>query len=233
MNRKKKNAFLTDFLSFQRRIAKLGMLNSLSQLLLKLTCPGVPDIYQGNEIWDFSLVDPDNRRPVEFSRRMAMLDALTERVGSCRGHLPRFARDLLTDAQDGTVKMYVLGRTLQYRRGHAALFEQGAYTPLGCVGAKQENVCAFSREKGGESFVVIAPRFFARLGGSSPVGERTWKDTRIMMSTTAASKTTTEPSAYRNIFTGEKVRRVAGEGSYLELSTALRNFPVALLHALG
>ncbi|HSV62029.1 MAG TPA: malto-oligosyltrehalose synthase, partial [Chthoniobacterales bacterium] len=119
-----KNKFLPTFLPVAEEIARLGAINSLSQLALKLTVPGVPDIYQGNELWDFSLVDPDNRRPVDYKRRAEMLDSLT-------GTAPE---ELLQSWPDGRIKLFLTQRLLRLRRDHAALFQQGKYMPLTASG---------------------------------------------------------------------------------------------------
>ena len=111
--------FLEDFQALRYRVAQYGMYNSLSQTLLKLTAPGVPDIYQGTEVWDFSLVDPDNRRPVDFDRRRQLLSALQAQVRVAGPNLIDLARDLLRSKEDGRIKLYVTHRTLTYRREHA------------------------------------------------------------------------------------------------------------------
>src|SRR5205814_5489247 len=106
--------FLADFLPFQKRISHFGLLNSLSQTLLRLAAPGVPDTYQGTELWDFSLVDPDNRRPVDYNHRRKMLAALKADIAS--GNLRRLARELVAAKEDGRVKLYVTHRALRLRR---------------------------------------------------------------------------------------------------------------------
>ncbi|HEY2401414.1 MAG TPA: hypothetical protein VGI23_13745, partial [Steroidobacteraceae bacterium] len=115
------NTFLTDFTAFQRRISRYGLLNAMSQTLCKLTAPGVPDIYQGNEIWDFSLVDPDNRRPVDYTKRRRLLAELESiDMDACvdRGLIG----SLLAGMRDGRCKLFVTWKVLQFRRDHAALF---------------------------------------------------------------------------------------------------------------
>src|SRR5205814_7822173 len=115
-------AFLDDFRALQRRISHYGLLNSLAQTLLKSTIPGVPDTYQGTELWDLSLVDPDNRRPVDFGRRQALLDDLDEHLAGDDTELVDVVGELLTDDQSGLSKLFVLSRTLRFRRDHAELF---------------------------------------------------------------------------------------------------------------
>ncbi len=121
------NAFLADFLPFQRKVAHYGAINGLAQLLLKIASPGVPDIYQGMELWDFSLVDPDNRRPVDYRHRTRLLNELMtmEREG-----LDPLARGLLSSWEDGRIKLFVTCKALSFRRERKELFLDGAYVPL-------------------------------------------------------------------------------------------------------
>src|SRR5207253_620399 len=115
--------FRQDLAPLQRRVAFYGQVNSLSQTLLKLTSPGVPDIYQGQELWDFSLVDPDNRRPVDYAKRGALLDEVRERAEGRGAELSVLVRDLTAHSTDGRIKLYVTWRTLQYRAEHPELFD--------------------------------------------------------------------------------------------------------------
>jgi len=162
-----KNKFLPSFLSFAEEIARLGAINSLAQAVLKLTVPGVPDIYQGNEIWDFSLVDPDNRRPVDYAHRRKLLDSLIE-TGP---------EELLRNWPDGRIKLFLTQRLLRFRREHMALFQQGSYSPLTARGDFADCVVGFVREHQGEWLAVIVPRLSSRVG-FPPIGDR-WKDTMI------------------------------------------------------
>src|SRR5581483_9922940 len=122
------------------KVARLGAFNALSQTLLALTAPGVPDVYQGNETWDFSLVDPDNRHPVDFETRARRLCELDEQPPS-----PSRAAALLDSLEDGRVKLYVTRHALAARRAHSKLFAAGAYLPLRAGGARRRHVCAFAR----------------------------------------------------------------------------------------
>jgi (1->4)-alpha-D-glucan 1-alpha-D-glucosylmutase len=162
-----KNKFLQTFLSVAEEIARLGAINSLSQTLLKLTSPGVPDIYQGNEVWDFSLVDPDNRRPVDYKRRAEMLSCLSSKK----------PEELLQNWADGRIKMFLTQRALQFRNEHADLFRSGNYLPLRAVGTFADNVIAFARELDRHVVIVIVPRLSSKVG-FPPIGDR-WKDTTI------------------------------------------------------
>ena len=162
-----KNKFLPNFLPVVEEIARLGAINSLTQTLLRLTSPGVPDIYQGNEIWDFSLVDPDNRRPVDYRRRREMLAT----IGKAK------PEELLQSWPDGRIKMFLIQRVLQFRREHADLFQCGNYLPIKASGNLADCCISFARQLHDEWIVVIAPRLSSRLG-FLPVGER-WKDTAV------------------------------------------------------
>ena len=140
--------FLDDFRAFQRRISHYGLLNSLSQTLLKLASPGVPDTYQGTELWDFSLVDPDNRRPVDYERRRRMLRDLRSAAETPGGDLRELARDLVAAKEDGRIKLFVTYRTLQCRRDHPGLLSAGEYIPLAAEGSKAAHLFAFARGRG-------------------------------------------------------------------------------------
>ena len=155
----KNTAFMEDFLPFQRKIARLGMMNGLTQLLLKLTCPGVPDLYQGNELWRLDLVDPDNRRPVDFARRRELLEDFARRAGDGAALL----RELLADPADGRVKLYLAWRALVLRRRYPALFERGRYRPLEARGPHADHVVAYAREQGGVRLIAAALRWTAGL----------------------------------------------------------------------
>jgi malto-oligosyltrehalose synthase len=208
------NPFLNAFEEFEEGVAYSGMLCSLSQLLLKLTCPGVPDIYQGNEVWDYSLVDPDNRRDVDFSKLSRMLDALERRVRASGEDRRGLASGLLARWRDGTVKMYVTMSTLGYRSRHRELFERGAYVPIDSAGG----LCAFSRELGEERCVVVLPTSFVRFPGSKSGARDPWRGARISLGDAGAE--------YRDIFTGRWVR---DRGAGILARDALDGFPVALL----
>jgi (1->4)-alpha-D-glucan 1-alpha-D-glucosylmutase len=162
-----KNKFLTTFLPVAEEIARLGAINSLAQTLLKLTSPGVPDIYQGNEVWDFSLVDPDNRRPVDYKHRAEMLSCLTSKK----------PEELLQNWPDGRIKMLLTRRALHFRNENVDLFRNGNYLPLRATGTFADHAIAFARQLDRQSVIVIVPRVSSRIG-FPPVGDR-WKDTAI------------------------------------------------------
>jgi (1->4)-alpha-D-glucan 1-alpha-D-glucosylmutase len=162
-----RNKFLSIFLPVTKEIARLGAINSLTQTLLKLTSPGVPDIYQGNEIWAYSLVDPDNRRPVDYNRRREML----ETVATAN------PQELLETWPDGRIKMFLTQRVLRFRREHADLFQHGEYLPLRTRGTFAECCLSFVRQLADKWIVVIVPRLSSWVG-FPPIGEP-WKDTAI------------------------------------------------------
>src|SRR5580692_4441030 len=214
--------FLSDFLPFQRRVARLGLWNSLSQTLLKLTCPGVPDIYQGNDLWDFSLVDPDNRRPVDYLRRQQAFESIRNFAHAS----PSVARELLATPEDGRLKLYVTWKTLRLRKQHPDLFHQGEYLPLPVHGPQANHVVAFMRRLGASTALVVVPRLVTGLlddAESSPIGNRIWKDTYICLPACECSKN------YRNAFTGEvaDLSKISIQ-SGLEISNVLAEFPLAL-----
>ncbi len=219
------NNFLHDFEVFQRMTASCGMFNSLSQSLLKITSPGIPDFYQGNELWDFSLVDPDNRRLIDYGLRKEFLNALTLKEESAG--LLETAREAVRTRTNGSIKMHVTRKALNFRRNNRTLFESGRYLPLAVEGIRQEHVCAFERSMNGSSIMVIVPRFTSRLIQNEdglPLGAAVWGDTRIIQSFDMTA------SRYRNIFTGEELSLNQHEGQQsLALADILLAFPVALL----
>ena len=176
MERGEKNRFLAQFVEVQAAIARFGLYNALSQLLLKLASPGVPDIYQGQELWNFSLVDPDNRRPVDFALRRKLLAELQCEVS--RGPAARLAlaRRLAADPADPRLKLFVTWQTLQFRREHDELLRWGTYLPLSVTGCAANHICAYARQSANDSAspatnaIVIVPRLLARLAHDS--GER-------------------------------------------------------------
>jgi (1->4)-alpha-D-glucan 1-alpha-D-glucosylmutase len=215
----RRNAFLDDFLSFQARIAAIGMVYGLAQALFKLTAPGVPDIYQGCELWQLALVDPDNRRPVDFARR-------SEALRTCGAAV---AADLLTQWPSGLVKLAVMRAALALRRQYPALFSEGGYLPLGTRGGRGPTVCGFARVLDGRAVVAAAPIRLARIwpaGRSSPPLAGDWRG--VALAAPAGHET------FRNVLTGETVsvhRRRGMPG--LDATALFAAFPVALLESVG
>ncbi len=221
------NLFLSDISSFQRRIVRFGLLNAMSQTLCKLTAPGVPDIYQGNETWDFSLVDPDNRRPVDYVKRRAMLAALESAdMDECvdRGLI----RSLVEGLCDGRCKLFLIWKTLQFRRDRESLFRDGEYLPLRATGEHAMNVCAFARRHEGRLAITIAPRLYLRLLGDRddpPLGESIWGDTTLEL-----PREYNDSRPLRNIFDGSNIDTAkAGSRLVIRVADALAHFPVGLL----
>ena len=226
------NRFLVDFADFCQRISQLGMLNSLSQVLLKLTSPGVPDIYEGNELWNFSLVDPDNRRSVDFILAQNLLGDLAIAFSEGAPSGPGLAT-LLATLTDGRAKLFVTSRTLQFRNKHPAIFSAGTYEALLLSGEAEQHLCVLVRSLAGRRLIAVAPRFFASLlpENDTPyteIAEAVWRQTRICLPENALSET------YRNIFTGERHCPLRQDGQVvLMVAPLLRTFPVALLYGSG
>lgn len=222
-----KSAFLEDFVPFQQKISWFGMLNSLAQLLLKLTSPGIPDTYQGTEIWHFRLVDPDNRRPVDFHRRQEMLAELQRFMAVAPANLAARAGQLLQTMTDGRVKMYVLWKTLAFRRRHSELFERGTYLPLTVKGRKKEHLCAFMRTSAEHQIIVVVPRLAARLLGNDesrlPLGPEVWSNTEVVLPDNLPAQ------SYSNVLTGEEIVPRGPDNNRLAAAELLRSFPVCLL----
>ena len=216
----KQNEFLEDFLQFEKQIAFYGALNSMAQVLLKITLPGVPDFYQGTEVWGFSLVDPDSRRPVDFRKPMGLLEDLIQQEAKGQQSL---VQQMLNSWEDGRVKLYVTYKALNARSSYRDVFRDGQYIPLKIAGQRREHVCAFARCKG-ETWVIIAiPRLMTKLVrvGAMPVGQRVWGDDLLILPEGV-------PECWLNIFTGESLK-TSGVGGGLPLSSVLSTFSVALL----
>ena len=209
------NAFLKDFLPFQKKIAHYGMLNSLSQELIKITSPGIPDLYQGTELWDLSLVDPDNRRPVNFERRIALLQYICNKAAT---DLPGLVSELLSDVRDGRIKLFLVNRALNTRKNAPLVFEKGDYIALKTIGRFERNVIAFASKFDETWAITIAPRFLCAVVGEGdfPLGTRVWEDTRVILPGRS-------PSMFRNALTDE----IAYGGDSLAVGDVLRPFPWA------
>ena len=219
--RSETNAFLPEFIPFCQRVSHYGILNSLSQTLIKITSPGVPDFYQGSELWDLNLVDPDNRRPVDFDQRRAMLAGIRAQE---KADIGRLVPDLLATSADGKIKLFLIYRALQAKKAHRELFRAGAYLPLESAGRFRSHVIAFAWRYQRQWALVIAPRFLSQLipEGDFPLGRHVWQDTEVVMPDGA-------PAAWRNVITGEAL----SAGQALSVGDVLLNFPVALLMGEG
>jgi (1->4)-alpha-D-glucan 1-alpha-D-glucosylmutase len=218
------NRFLADFAVFHPPIARLGMVNSLAQVLLKIAAPGVPDFFQGTEVWSFSLVDPDNRRPVDFSARVELMNALQARMAE--GNLAALVRDLVARWEDGGIKLYAIHQALHCRRRSPELFHAGSYIPLQTGGFAGNRVLGFARQRATECVLTIVPRLTAALtddGARLPVGPETWQDTWIEAPRSVSA------GAYTDVFTGVRIPAATAKGGRLPVGDLLAEFPIALL----
>jgi (1->4)-alpha-D-glucan 1-alpha-D-glucosylmutase len=219
---KQSSAFLDDVRQFKRHIERAGQLNALGQLVLKLASPGVVDTYQGCELWDLSLVDPDNRRPVDYTVRAQLLETLDAQAAKDRAAL---SARLAAHMDDGHVKLFVLTEGLRLRQRQPAVFRSGAYRALELSGPQAQAAVAFAREQGEAVVLTVVPRFVLealdKAGGLSRAYEGTFVDL---------------PEAYggmmfRDVFTGRQVRPERGVtgGVVLPVAPLLSGFPVVLL----
>jgi (1->4)-alpha-D-glucan 1-alpha-D-glucosylmutase len=220
----KGNAFLGELRQWTRKIARFGALNSLAQTLLKLTCPGAPDLYQGTELWDLHFVDPDNRQPVDFEHRRKFLEEIKKQE---KESLQPLLLDLLTEWQDGRVKLFLTYKTLNFRRRQKQLFQNGSYIPLALSGAAASHVCAFARRHGADWSVVAVPRFPTGVfpAENAPSGRQgAWEDTALELPDES-------PAAWTNLFTGETLlaSKTADGKQCLDVRKLFCDFPVALL----
>ena len=206
LRRDRAGAFWDDFVPFAEEIAWRGMNLALVQIALKATVPGVPDFYQGTEIWDFSLVDPDNRRPVDYTLRRELLATLGKSS----------PQDLFGSWQDGRIKMHVIRSLLRYRREHPALFSRGAYTPVAVSGAEADRVVAFLRQENGENLLVVALR---HLG----------PETSRALKVKASLEMPVMPAVWHDLLSP---RQVAGRSRQIPVDLLLDGLPVAAFRAL-
>lgn len=211
------NQFLQAFRPFQQRIAGYGIFNSLAQVLLKNTAPGVPDLYQGCELWDLSLVDPDNRRPVDYEQRIAALEEMQNCAKSDRAQL---IDDLLAHKEDGRIKLYLTHCLLQARQEYSSLFQSGDYQPLEVTGKWARHLIAFARRFEGQVAIAVAPRFLTQViqPHEYPLGEEIWQDTQIQLPADM-------PATWTDAITGESL---SSQGA-IAVGGAFKQFPVALL----
>lgn len=211
------NRFLKEFLPFERRIAHYGVFNSLSQTLVKITSPGVPDFYQGSELWDLSLVDPDNRRPVDFGKRRDFLSGIKEME---KIDILKLIDELISTKEDGRIKLFLIYRALKARNERRALFERGDYIRIRVRGRHSDHVLAFARRNRNEWSITVVPRFLTYLVKEDefPIGREVWGDTSIVIPEDASS-------LWRDAFTDQTVKG----RKKLAVGEVLKRFPVALL----
>ncbi|MFL5561589.1 MAG: malto-oligosyltrehalose synthase [Gemmatimonadaceae bacterium] len=224
-----RSPFLRDVAEFTAQVARPGLWNSLSRIALHMTAPGVPDLYRGDELWNFALVDPDNRRPVDFDRRSELLEEISGRYARSDRSRAELLRELVSSPEDDRTKLLVTWRALQARRSRPQLFAEGRYEPLMATGERANHVIAFARVLGSDASMTIAPRRSWALSGSDriPIGGDIWGSTHVVLPDGAAR-------GWRCAISGlsvEAERR--GGGWALPLSNALNQFPVSVLESNG
>ena len=218
--------FRRDFLEFQSRVAQFGIYNSLAQVAIKVTAPGIPDFYQGTELWDFTLVDPDNRRPIDYERRRSMLaeiDATRSDISATA-----LAQRLMASPRDPRLKLYATATALRFRREHRALFDSGTYEPADVEGERRDHLFAFVRAHDDRHTLIVVPRLLATLSSDAtapPLGESIWGDTRIAPPRVAAN-------GYHDIFTDRCLGlHRDGNRPTLRVADVFAHFPIAVLEA--
>lgn len=203
--------FLTHFWEFQQKIAFYGVFNSLSQVVLKLTSVGVPDIYQGSELWNFSLVDPDNRRPVNWDQGCELLQQIQQDTDPS---------SYLLQPQDGKIKLFVTWKCLQVRQNYPDLFQRGSYVPIYPIGSLQHHIVAYYRQLDDQIALVVAPRFLTGIvkEGELPIGEKVWHENRLPLPPNPSHR-------WVDMISG---REIMGEET-IWIRDIFESFPVALL----
>jgi (1->4)-alpha-D-glucan 1-alpha-D-glucosylmutase len=218
MSKTNNTIFIKDFITLQKKIAHYGVLNSLSQTLIKMTAPGVPDFYQGTELWDLKLVDPDNRQPVDFDLRKKYLQEIINR--SNRVDVFDYIAILRKRTEDGRIKMFLTYKTLTARKENPLVYLEGDYRELRVAGKFRDHIIVFAREYGNTIAVTIAPRWFTTLVDEKtfPLGRKIWGDTAIYL----------PPPTQRvwgNALTGETLSK----GGRIAVADILTHYPSALL----
>jgi (1->4)-alpha-D-glucan 1-alpha-D-glucosylmutase len=209
--------FLDDFTEYRKKISFLGIFNSLAQTLLKMAAPGIPDFYQGSELWDLSLVDPDNRRPVDYGKREKALAEIEERASRDRDGL---VRDLAANPEDWRIKLFVTWEALKVRNEIPEAFLEGSYEPLQGSGGRAGNVVAFARLHNGRAAVAVLARHASRLhpAGNLRIPPETWGDTELTLPANGTQ-------GWIERLTGERISGMKN----VPVSEILHALPVALL----
>jgi (1->4)-alpha-D-glucan 1-alpha-D-glucosylmutase len=218
-----KSEFLCRVARFAQRISYAGMTNGIGQAVLKIASPGVPDFYQGCELWDRHLVDPDNRSPVDFQVRVDALKGMVD----CeeKGKQGGIAGELLSRWPDGHIKLYAIWKSLRCRRQHPELFREGEFLPLEAAGEQSHHLMAFVRRRAEEIAIVVIPKWVANIpmDGDKIAHQEFWKGTNLRIPTDS-------PASWRNIFTCKNLTAKSDtEGQFLAPGELLEDFPVALL----
>jgi (1->4)-alpha-D-glucan 1-alpha-D-glucosylmutase len=214
--------FLADFRTLQSRLAYYGAMNSLSQVVLKIAAPGVPDFYQGTELWDFSLVDPDNRRPVDFAKRVRFLKDLKLQE---RKKGQALVYELISRWADGRIKLYVTYKALNFRRDNPDLFLQGDYFPLAVEGGREKNILALARRQGPNWVLAVTARFLTKIAqpGQLAIGREVWGESVLRLPPEA-------PVRWIDILTeAEHCATESGPSLTLPLWRIFQHLPVAFL----
>lgn len=211
------NQFMKEFLPFQKWVAGYGIFNSLSQTLIKIVSPGVPDFYQGTELWDLSMVDPDNRRPVDYSLRISLLNEIKEKAQT---DSLKLIDELFSNKEDGRIKLFLTYNVLQAIKENSEVFEKGDYQPLEVSGKFKDHIVAFARRFGNTTAIAVAPRFLTTLvePGENPLGEKIWADTHLKLPQGSQS-------TWRNAITDQTI---SGSDA-IAIGQILQHFPLALL----
>jgi (1->4)-alpha-D-glucan 1-alpha-D-glucosylmutase len=210
--------FLKDFSTYISPIVRAGLFNSLSQTLLKMTTPGIPDFYQGSELWEFTLVDPDNRHSVDYSYRHQLLLSIKEKAV----RKSELIDQLLQTPEDGRIKLYLISEVLNFRHAHLQLFQEGSYQPLILEGERAKHAIAFSRVDNEQSLIVIAGRFYTQLfdvSTTAPLGEKAWKDTQLLTEGVSAG-------IYCDLLSGQEFQ----VDKQISLADLFSKLPLALLY---
>jgi (1->4)-alpha-D-glucan 1-alpha-D-glucosylmutase len=212
--------FLEDFRQFQKKIAYFGMVNGLSQALLKIASPGVPDFYQGSELWDLRLVDPDNRGPIDFNKRAAALESIAH------ADSVNALQNLVENWRDGCLKLYLIRKALRFRRDHADLFRDGEFIPLQSTGTYSRNVAAFLRRKENSWALAVVPRWLSQVP-TTVKHQFDWGDTNLALPANA-------PAQWNSIITPTQLTTKTEAGKHrMTLSDLFQEFPVAFFYAEG
>jgi (1->4)-alpha-D-glucan 1-alpha-D-glucosylmutase len=214
--------FLKDFREFETKIAYFGMINGLSQALLKIAAPGIADFYQGSELWDLRLVDPDNRGSIDFTTRADALKGIMAEEAKAPESL---VGNLLDHWSDGRIKLFLISQALRFRREHAPLFHEGEFLSLQATGCHAQNVISFVRRAGSKSVLVAVPRWLSQL----PVGREAlrfgWCDTRVTLPPDL-------PHRWRNTLTGgDEQSQNQNDGTCFLAADLFRQFPVAFFES--
>ena len=210
--------FFQDFRQFQKKVAYFGMVNGLSQTLLKIAVPGVPDFYQGSELWDLRLVDPDNRGPIDFAKRAAALESIAHADSS------QALRNLVENWHDGSIKLYLIWKAIRFRRNHDDLFRHGEFVPLQSAGANARNVTAFLRKHGTSWALAAIPRWLSQVPTKAQ-REFDWSDTRLALPADS-------PAGWNSILARTQLAsKNEGGARHVMVSDLFQEFPVAFFHA--